>query len=110
MPVSNGIWCPKWVPKSAQKRVRNGDPENAIQPVICVPENGVCPVRGSQKWFKNDPKKEHFLDNNDADLADVSIIPAFYTAKYSRNCDKGSQLRSILATGAFFFVTVKLLK
>ena len=69
-----GIWYPKLIPKTAQKRVGNRDPENAIQPVICVPENGVCPVRGSQKWLKNDPKKEHFLDNNDADLADVIII------------------------------------
>ena len=68
-----GIWYPKLIPKTAQKRVGNRDPENAIQPVICVPENGVCPVRGSQKWLKNDPKKEHFLDNNDADLADVTI-------------------------------------
>ena len=69
-----GIWHPKLIPKTAQKRVRNRDPENAIQPVICVPENGVCPVRGSQKWLKNDPKKEHFLDINNADLADVIIV------------------------------------
>ena len=69
-----GIWCPKWVPKAAQKRVRNRDPENAIQPVICVPENGVCPVRGSQKWLKNGPKKEHFLDIKNANLADVNIL------------------------------------
>jgi hypothetical protein len=73
MSFYNGDLAPKIDPKNCSKTARNRDPENAIQAVICVPENGVCPVRGSQKGLKNDPKKEHFLDINDADLADVRI-------------------------------------
>ena len=56
------------VTKEVQKRIQNRDPEMPIQPVICVPENGVLPVRGSQKWSKNDPKnapkKEPILEAN----------------------------------------------
>ena len=70
-----GIWHPKLIPKTAQKRVPFGDLKNAIQPVIYVPENGVCPVRGSQKWLKNDPKKEQILEIKNANLAFVIICP-----------------------------------
>ena len=68
-----GICHPKLVPKTGPKRVQNRDTEMPIQPVICVLKNGVRPVRGCPKWLKNVPKKEHFLDINNADLADVTM-------------------------------------
>ena len=56
MSFYNGDLAPKIDPKNCSKTARNRDPENAIQPVICVLENGVRLVRGSQKLLKNDPK------------------------------------------------------
>ena len=61
LPIGGGFGNSKmWIPKNAPKRVGFGYLKNAIQPVICVPENGVCPVRGCPKWLKNDPKKSTF--------------------------------------------------
>ena len=57
-----------------QKRIQFGDLKNLIQTVICSLENGIHQVRGSQKWLKNGPKKEHFLDIKNANLADVNIL------------------------------------
>ena len=76
-----GICNSKLVPKTGPKRVLFGDLKNAMQPVICVPEKGACPVRGSQKWLKNDSKNEHFLDIKNANLADVTIY-----ARYLDQC------------------------
>ena len=56
MSFSSAVWHPKLVPKTGPKRVQNRDPEMPMKPVICVLENGVRPVRGSQKLLKNDPK------------------------------------------------------
>ena len=74
MSFSSAVWHPKLVPKTGPKRVQNRDPEMPIQPVICVLENGVRPVRGSQKWSTNGSKKERFLGIKNADIADVTII------------------------------------
>ena len=56
MSFSSAVWHPKLVPKTGPKRVQNRDPEMPMKAVICVLENGLRPVRGSQKWLKNDPK------------------------------------------------------
>ena len=90
MSFSSAVWHPKLVPKTGPKRVQNRDTEMPMQPVICVPEKGVCPVRGSQKWLQNDPKKEHFLEIKNADLADVTIffcvaVPIDVNASFLRN-------------------------
>ena len=55
MSFSSAVWHPNLVPKTAPKYLQNRDPEIQIQPVICVLENGVRPVRGSRKWSKNGP-------------------------------------------------------
>ena len=70
-----GIWHIQKIGSKncSNTRPKSRDPENAMQSVICVPENGVCPVRRSHKWLKNDLQKEHFLDIKNANLADVII-------------------------------------